>query len=371
MDDFEREQEAARAEERGAPRAPDSDTGAPQTKEEGARAARSAKAGVCAVKKEGRDAPPRAEQDIDEASLRYRGAGDAARGGLLGFFIGIAIIVPGVSGSTIAILFRLYEKLLYALGNILKKFRACVRFLLPIALGIGLGFALGFFAVRALLERAPFSVICLFAGLMTGAWPSLFAQVRGVPRSAGNAGLFLLGILLPVAACLITLFVAPPQRALEGVQWYSLFAFLLLGALVALTQLVPGLSATALLMMAGYFKPLLDSVSLSYWRENPAVFAVYAALALGFVGGLFACSKALSRLFERQKQRSFVCILGLSLASIATLFFNAETLAVYRAWAQGQAFALDLCLGVFLFVLGIAVGAAFVRIEQRRANKIG
>ena len=39
---------------------------------------------------------------------------------VLGIFLGLAIIIPGISGSTIAIIFGLYASLLFAFGNILK-----------------------------------------------------------------------------------------------------------------------------------------------------------------------------------------------------------------------------------------------------------
>ena len=71
---------------------------------------------------------------------------------ILGFLIGLAIIVPGISGSTISILFKLYDKLLYAISNIFKKFKVCVLFLLPILIGGILGIILGFFSVKKLLE---------------------------------------------------------------------------------------------------------------------------------------------------------------------------------------------------------------------------
>ena len=61
-------------------------------------------------------------------SLRYENRRQVAKGGSLGFFIGLAVIVPGVSGSAVAIIFKLYEKLLYALGNFLRKFKTCLLF---------------------------------------------------------------------------------------------------------------------------------------------------------------------------------------------------------------------------------------------------
>ena len=67
-------------------------------------------------------------------SLRYENRRQVAKGGLLGFFIGLAVIVPGVSGSAVAIIFKLYEKLPYALGSFFRKFKTSLLFLLPIGM---------------------------------------------------------------------------------------------------------------------------------------------------------------------------------------------------------------------------------------------
>ena len=112
------------------------------------------------------------ENEPDRPDLAYKNAKDVARGGLLGLFIGLAIIVPGVSGSTVAIIFKLYDKIIYALGNLFKRFAACVKFLLPIVIGAAAGFLLGFFAIQQLMAVAPFTVVGLFAGMMIGAFPA-------------------------------------------------------------------------------------------------------------------------------------------------------------------------------------------------------
>ena len=90
------------------------------------------------------------ETSANEPDLAYKNGKERVKSGILGFFIGLAIIVPGVSGSAVAIIFRLYEKLLFALGNIFKIFKKCFLFLLPILVGAVLGFVGGFFGVRNL-----------------------------------------------------------------------------------------------------------------------------------------------------------------------------------------------------------------------------
>lgn len=300
-----------------------------------------------------------------QPSLKYKNKREAAKGGLLGFFIGLAIIVPGVSGSAVAIIFRLYDKLLYALGYLLRRFRACARFLLPIAAGLILGFILGFFAVQRLIEAAMFTVVGLFAGLMLGAFPAVADEVKGEKRTPVRALLFCVGLLVPVAVSLIATFASPSGQNLAELSWYHYVLFLVLGYIVAVTQVVPGLSATAVLMMAGWFSPIMESVHLSYWQANPQVFAVYACLAAGFVLGLLTFSKALTALFARCRKTAFFVIAGLSLGSIVTMFFNPEIYAEYLSWGEGVP-VLQLVLGLALFVAGAALACFFVRYERKK-----
>ena len=302
-----------------------------------------------------------------EPDLTYKNGAEVARGGVLGFFIGLAVIVPGVSGSTVAIIFKLYEKLLYALGNIVKKFKKCVRFLLPIAAGLLIGFVLGFLAIQKLIDISPFTVIGLFAGLMLGAFPAVYDEIKGEKKTPPRLLLFLLGLLVPVAIALISVYGTEGAGSLKHLNAGHYILFLVLGYLVAVTQIVPGLSATALLMAFGYFTPIMQSVHLSYWQEDPAVFAVYACLAVGFLLGLVTFSKLLTTIFAKWRKGAFFLIVGLSLGSIVTMFFNPDVCAVYESWGT-QLNVLDLVLGLVLFVVGVVIAYLFVKYERKKSN---
>lgn len=186
----------------------------------------------------GTDASP-----AKEISLRYENKRQVAEGGSLGFFIGLAVIVPGVSGSAVAIVFKLYEKLLYALGSFFRKFKTSLLFLLPIGIGLVAGAALGFFGVRELLGVVPFATVALLT-----------------------------------------------------------------------------------------------------------------------------VSKILSFIMERYRRGAFFAIAGLSLGSIATMFFNVEVLAVYRSWAAAFSWC-DPVFGVILFTVGVAAAYFFVKCERKNGKK--
>lgn len=309
------------------------------------------------------------EQKSAAMDLRYQNGKEVFKGGVLGAFIGLAVIVPGVSGSAVAIIFRLYEKLLYALGGIFRRFKESVRFLLPIALGGIVGLAAGFFGVRFLLNLLPFAIVALFAGLMLGAFPAVTDEIKGEKPTPLRIILFLLGLLFPIGLSALSVFGTPDMLSLDNLSWYHYILFLLVGYAIAVTQLVPGLSATALLMTFGCFTPLMNSVSLTYWQENPMVLLVYACLAVGFVLGLLTFSNGLSRLLEKKRAPAFYTIAGLSLGSIVTMFFNPEIVEVYESWTISAAMWRELGIGMALFGIGIIAATYFVRYERNRVMK--
>lgn len=313
--------------------------------------------------------PERAEEFEKLAEqLQYPSRRAAAKGGIMGALIGLAVIVPGISGSTIAIIFKLYDKLLFAVGNLFRRFKQCIRFLLPIAVGLIVGVIAGFFSVKYLLELQPFAVISLFAGLMAGALPAVFGPIRSTRPTAKRGGLFAAGLLLPVAVSVISVLISAKTHSFENLRFYHYLLFLLLGYIVAITQLVPGLSASAMLMMFGYFRPLLDSVSLTYWQSNPMVFLVYACLAAGFLLGLFTFSKFLSKISQNYKTPFYYTLAGLSCGSVVTMFYNPDIVPVYGQWAGGG-FAAELCLGIVLFLAGALVSFVLVCFEQKKENR--
>lgn len=284
---------------------------------------------------------------------------------MLGFFIGLAVIVPGISGSTVAIIFKLYDAFLYAVSNLFKQFKRCFFFLLPIGIGILIGLAVGFLTVQKALEYIPFAIVGGFAGLMSGAFPAVKDELKGAKITGGRIALFIAGVCLPIAVALLSVFFSGGAGKDFSV-WWRIALCLPVGAIVGLTQVVPGLSASAILMSIGYFTPLVESVHVSYWKENPIIFLTYAALGIGFLIGIFFSSGVLTKAFEKARQTAYFPIVGLSLGSIAAMFCNVEIFAVYKEWAQKGISQKDLWLGVALFVVGAVIAYLLVRYQRKK-----
>ncbi len=292
---------------------------------------------------------------------------------LLGFFIGLAVIVPGISGSTVAIIFKLYDQFLYAVGNLFKQFKKCFMFLLPIGIGMVVGVLLGFFTVEKLLGLLPFAVVGLFAGLMSGAFPAVKDELKGAAMNAKRIALLIVGVLIPIAIGVVSVALNTSDASeaatnvFASVKWWQVLLCLPVGYIVGVTQIVPGLSATAVLMALGWFKSLVDSVSLTFWKSNPAILLVYAALVIGFLLGLFTFSKFLNYVFGKARHTAYSMIVGLSLGSIVSMFYNPDIFSqAYIPWKESGVEVLDLVLGIALFAVGAICSYMLVRYQRKK-----
>lgn len=285
---------------------------------------------------------------------------------LLGFFIGLAIIVPGVSGATIAIIMGLYAKLVYALGNIFKDFKRCAGFLLPIVLGALVGLMLGFFAVQRLIEIVPFILVCAFGGLMLGSFPAVTNEIKGEKWTKSGAVLFVVGLIIPLLVSVASIFLKGEVGTLNT-AWYMFIAYFVIGMIVSLTQIVPGLSATALLMAMGLFGSLMASLHISSLKASPIIIGVFAALGVGFLVGLVLFSKGISKLLETKKKPMFRLISGLSFGSIISMFISTEIIDVYTLWSRGAGNPLrDLLIGLPAFALCLTFALWLTKHELKK-----
>lgn len=291
--------------------------------------------------------------------------------GLLGFLVGLAMIIPGVSGSTIAIIFKYYNKILYAISNLFKKFKLCFLFLLPIVIGAVIGFAFGFLTIQKLLNFIPFALVSLFAGLMLGSTPTLRDEVKDVKIEKKQILNIIIGFIIPLSLATITILFSDNSLTSANkellVDFPSIILYIILGFLVAATQFIPGCSATAILMTVGYYKSITDTVSITYITNNPSVIIVYLSLILGFLIGCAVVSNIINILINKFKNNIYFIFIGLSLGSVIGLFINTDMLKVYHSWTISNNFPfLDVILGVFLFVIGIIMAYQFVLYSRKR-----
>lgn len=290
-----------------------------------------------------------------------------------GFLIGLGVILPGISGSTIAILFKIYDKMLYAISKIFKRFKASFLYLLPIIIGALLGFVIGFFVVQNVIETYTFIVVCIFGGLMLGASPEIFLEIKDDIKKPKWYQILLLivGFAFPIvlAATFANIKEIDNTEMLTSFPFYSYIVAFILGVVVSITQIVPGLSATVLLMSLGFFKPIMEALHFDVLMSEPRWIIFVLLLVVGFLVGFFLLSKLMSLLFKKYKLSMYFLITGLTFGSIISVFYNSDVKEVYDAWSIGEGnMALDLGLGIPLFIVFTAI--AFVLVTYQRKKNL-
>lgn len=292
-----------------------------------------------------------------------------------GFLIGLGVILPGISGSTIAILFKIYDKMLYAISKIFKKFKTSIIYLLPIIVGAIIGFVLGFFVVQSVIEAYTFIVVCIFGGLMLGASPEIFLEIKDDIKKPKwyQIALLVIGFAFPIvlAATFANVKEIDNTEMLTTFPFYSYIVAFFLGVVVSLTQIVPGLSATVLLMSLGFFKPIMEALHVSVIMDEPRWIAFILLLVLGFLVGFFLLSKVMSFFFKKYRLSMYFLITGLTFGSIVSVFYNSDVKEVYDNWSIGKGnMALDLGIGIPLFVIFTIIAFMLVMYQKKKDKAI-
>ena len=292
---------------------------------------------------------------------------------LLGFFIGIGVIVPGVSGAQISIIFKLYDKLTYAIGNILKKFVTCIIFLLPILIGLLIGFVAGFFGVEQLLQLSTISLVCLFAGLMLGGTKSIIDEIKDSKLTIKRLSLLIIGLVIPISISAVFVNVSSLNLAsqISDPDWWFYIALFFIAVLVGFTQIIPGLSATSLLMSFGIYGELINSVSFTYWSNSPIVFVLYLILVIGFLVGIISISKLVSYLLSKFKIGFYYFVLGLSISSVVGMFYNPEIVSEYLIFDISTTKSLvEVIIGPILFIVGFVLILSIIHFSNKSAKTV-
>ena len=245
----------------------------------------------------------------------------------VGVFIGIANVVPGVSGGTIAVICNVYDKLIILSSLNFKRIKEAWQDILSLALGIGAGVVL-FAKVITLLYRAyPVQTSAFFIGVVAGSIPFLFRKTRaGIPAAAvAEDGSLKSGWLYGTLCCgaagfalMLGMFFLQRrgvQAAAVVTAFSPIFAVKLavMGALAAVAMLVPGISGSFVLLILGVYPTVLQAVA-----ELNMLLLIPIALGVG--AGLVFGARLIAVLLERFPAPMYAFILGLVAGSILYLY---------------------------------------------------
>ena len=95
-----------------------------------------------------------------------------------GFFIGVGKIIPGVSGSLLAITMGIYDKLMNSIGNFFCNIKENIKFLMPVLIGVSMAIILMSKLIFSMLDKYYVITMLFFIGIIAGGIPSLIKKVK-------------------------------------------------------------------------------------------------------------------------------------------------------------------------------------------------
>lgn len=237
-----------------------------------------------------------------------------------GIFVGVANIIPGVSGGTMAVSMGVYDKLIDAISNIRKDFKGSVKTLMPFIIGAVIGIAVLSFVISFLFEKYPVPTSAAFIGLILGGIPSIMKNVKDQPLKythvisfAVLAAIIIFSSILTVKENVITEMTFSIQNTL---------IMLGLGFLSAGTMIVPGVSGSMMLMMLGYYTFIINTIKMFIssaltFEIAPILTAMQSLIpfGIGILIGIFIVSKTISVLLKRYPLATYWGIIALVITS--------------------------------------------------------
>lgn len=237
-----------------------------------------------------------------------------------GVVIGIANIVPGVSGGTMMVSMGIYDRLIHCITHLFSEFRKSVLFLLPIAVGMVAAIGASSFGLTYLFDHFPIQTNLLFVGLILGGLPAIWKKVKGKSIKAGHliAGLLFFALVVGLAA------VGETEGASADLSFGFVNVIILFGVgiITSATMVIPGVSGSMVLMLMGFYYPVLNTVK-DFFKALAAFdtdgiltgCGVLIPFGLGVVAGIFGIAKLVEIIFEKFPLYAYWAIIGLIVSS--------------------------------------------------------
>jgi putative membrane protein len=264
-----------------------------------------------------------------------------------GLFIGIANIIPGVSGGTMAVSVGAYDELIGAVNHVRKDWRKSAKTLAPYVIGAGIGIGLLSFVIEGAMATYPLATACLFLGLILGGVPTLWNKAKSYKVSWPEVLSFII-----MAGTIVFMTFTKTSDAASGpfsLDPVSLFLLFVVGIIAAATMVIPGVSGSLVLILLGYYNRILETLS-SFIRGVLSLnlqsaldnFLPLLPFGIGVLLGIGLVAKLIEWLFEKFPSITYAGIIGLVAASPVAIFHEISLASVTPMMILTAAIALTI-----------------------------
>lgn len=266
-----------------------------------------------------------------------------------GFILGIANVIPGVSGGTMAVSMGLYELILSSIGNFFKDIKGNFIKLLPIILGILVAIVSTSKLVTYALTNYKAQTLCLFIGLIFGGVSLIMRKIKG-KGSKINYLIFFVIFFFVISLNFLKTGLIEISFTNMGIIGYLLL--LLMGFIASSAMVIPGISGSFILMVLGYYDKIIYTLStITDFSKLGSNLLILVPFGIGVIIGIVFMAKLITNLIKKYETKTYFAIMGFVLSSVVVLllqltdfkftFINVATSLFALCWGYMLARAID------------------------------
>lgn len=261
---------------------------------------------------------------------------------LCGFCLGISVFAPGISGSIMAIIMGIYDKLLDIASNPFKNFKNNFRFLFPLGIGALISLVLFILVFSYLFDTYEKAVFMLFIGLIVGNLPTVYKEAR----KSKFKWYYVLGTVAAFAVSLVVGIMSEGTGEMQVARENTGLMYIALsGALAGFSSLVPGMSVSMILIVMGVYDYLIASA-------KSLDIVTIAVVGIAFVLSMVLSSKLIKFIFSKFSGMAHFMVLGFLIGSVSGIFFTLPK--------DGSNLA-----GVIMLAIGLTISLMFVYLGKK------
>ncbi len=283
---------------------------------------------------------------------------------LSGVGVGIANIIPGISGGTILVILGLFDKFMHEIANIFdtkSKFKDKVKsgvFILQVLVGVGVGLVCFAKLLNYLFVHFELQTISLFAGFIILSLPSL--KKEEMKNKNINYVYFCIGIILIAALAIFSPgengnIVSLNELLAKDLNIIYLLSLVLLGAISGATMIFPGISGSMVLLVLGWYH-LFKGYVANVTTIDLKIYIPILFIGIGVLIGVIGSAKLVSSLLKKHKDNTMSFIFGLILASAIVIF--PTNIKIYTK--------INILTSIITFILGGLIVVGLDKLKDKK-----
>lgn len=251
---------------------------------------------------------------------------------LKGIIVGGSMLIPGVSGGTMAIILGIYDNLISSISSFFKNVKRNFIILFTFSFGAVLGMIFFSKYILYITQKYEMLMMYFFIGAVCGGVPIIYKRAKIKKFSAGSLIYILIGILIMLLISLI-------PEGLFSFNNKSIFtSYLILffsGIISAVALVLPGISVSYMFLILGIYSDTIEAI-------NEVYIPYLIPLAIGLFAGIILTAKILEYIMNNFSYVTYLIILGFIIASVAEVF-------------PGIPVGNEIFISIFMFILGFSI----------------